>query len=672
MPADRETRQRVARLRREIEDHNYRYYVLDDPLIPDAEYDRLLRELQSLESADPDLVTPDSPTQRVGHVPVAGFQEVMHAQPMLSLDNAFDTDEIEAFDRRVRERLESSGDIDYVAEPKLDGAAVNLTYEDGVLVRGATRGDGSLGEDITHNVRTISTIPLRLIGKKTPALLEVRGEIFMPRAGFDALNRQALEHGTKTFANPRNAAAGSLRQLDPRLTAARPLEFFAYGIGAVEDGPPPERHSELLDWLRTLGLRVCALSQRVRGIDDAQAYFERIGRQRDDLPFEIDGIVLKVDRFEDQQTLGFVSRAPRWAIAWKYPAQEELTILRGVEFQVGRTGAITPVARLEPVQVGGVTVSNATLHNEGEMHRKDVRPGDTVIVRRAGDVIPEVVRVVKERRPRGAKRVTVPDACPVCGSEVIRAEDEAVARCSGGLFCQAQRKEALSHFASRRAMDIEGLGNKLIEQLVDKELVKNPADLYKLTESDLDDLERMGEKSAANLVTALQQSKSTTLARFLFALGIREVGEVTATSLANYFGDIGPLAAAGTEELQEVPDVGPIVAARVETFFRQRHNREVLDALIKQGITWPVVARQVAATGKLGGKSFVITGTLVDMTRDEAKSRIRALGGRVSGSVSGKTDYLVCGENPGSKLRKAQDLGVEVIGERQFVDLVTS
>lgn len=672
MAATQETRRRVARLRRQIDDHNYRYYVLDDPLIPDAEYDRLLRELQSLETAHPDLVTPDSPTQRVGHEPAAGFQEVMHAQPMLSLDNAFGIDEIEAFDRRVRERLESTGDIEYAAEPKLDGAAVNLTYENGLLVRGATRGDGSSGEDITHNVRTISTIPLRLIGKKTPALLEVRGEIFMPKAGFDALNRQALEDGSKTFANPRNAAAGSLRQLDPRLTAVRPLEFFAYGIGAVEDGLPPERHSELQDWLRALGLRVCALSQRVRGIENAQGYYELVGSQRDDLPFEIDGIVLKVDRFEDQRTLGFVSRAPRWAIAWKYPAQEELTILRGVEFQVGRTGAITPVARLEPVQVGGVTVSNATLHNEGEMHRKDVRPGDTVIVRRAGDVIPEVVRVVKERRPRGAKRVSVPDACPVCGSEVIRAEDEAVARCSGGLFCQAQRKEALSHFASRRAMDIEGLGHKLIEQLVDKRLVKNMADLYNLTESELCDLERMGQKSAANLVAALRQSKNTTLARFLFALGIRDVGEVTATSLANYFGDMEPLMAASTEELQEVPDVGPIVAARVETFFRQPHNREVLDALVKQGITWPVVARQVTASGKLDGKSFVITGTMANMTRDEAKSRIQALGGRVSGNVSGKTDYLVCGEKPGSKLRKAQDLGVEVIGERQLVALLTS
>jgi DNA ligase (NAD+) len=662
----------AADLRRQIDEHNYRYYVLDEPSIPDAEYDRLMRELQTLESEHPDLVTPESPTQRVGHAPVAGFEEVRHAQPMLSLDNAFERDEVAAFDRRVRERLGLSADveIDYVAEPKLDGAAVNLTYQDGVLVRGATRGDGTVGEDITHNVRTISTIPLRLLGKVKPATLEVRGEIYMPKAGFEALNRQALEQGTKSFANPRNAAAGSLRQLDPRLTATRPLEFFAYGIGAIDGVPSPQRHSDLLHWLRELGLRVCPRNELVHGLSAAETYYVSIGRQRDELPYEIDGIVLKVDRLEDQQKLGFVSRAPRWAIAWKYPAQEELTILRGVDFQVGRTGALTPVARLEPVQVGGVTVSNATLHNVDEMHRKDVRPGDTVIVRRAGDVIPEVVSVVSDRRPKGARRVSLPKSCPVCGSEVIRAEGEAVARCSGGLVCQAQRKEALRHFASRRAMDIEGLGTKLIEQLVDVGMVKNPSDLYRLKAAGLADLERMGETSAAKLVAALEKSKRTTLARFLFALGIREVGEVTAASLAEYFGDLAALEGADAEELQKVPDVGPIVAAHVEAFFRQKHNREVIDDLVKCGVTWPRGKKVRPAPGKLEGRSFVLTGTLKGMTRDEAKSRIQAQGGRVTGSVSSKTDYLVAGDSPGSKLQKARDLGVEVIGESEFFNLL--
>ncbi|MGB5250503.1 MAG: NAD-dependent DNA ligase LigA, partial [Gammaproteobacteria bacterium] len=532
--------QRAAELRRLIDHHNHRYYVLDEPEIPDADYDRLLRELQEIETAHPELITPVSPTQRVGHAPAAGFAEIRHLEPMLSLDNAFSEEELENFDRRVRERLELDNEISYTAEPKLDGAAVSLVYEDGQLIRGATRGDGSVGEDITHNVRTISTIPLRLQGSDYPDVLEVRGEIYMPREGFDRLNRKARESESKTFANPRNAAAGSLRQLDPRVTAERPLAFFAYGIGGMEGGTRPERQSSLLTWLRSLGLRICPLNEVVEGATGCHAYYKRIGARRDDLPFEIDGVVFKVDRLDHQQSLGFVSRAPRWAVASKFPAQEQTTLLRDIAFQVGRTGALTPVARLKPVFVGGVTVSNATLHNMDEMQRKDVRPGDTVIVRRAGDVIPEIVGVVLDQRPPGAQPVDLPETCPVCGSEVLRPEGESVARCSGGLYCQAQRKESLKHFASRKAMDIEGLGAKLIDQLVDADLVQTPADLYRLDEERLVELERMGEKSARNLASALNDSKHTSLSRFLFALGIREVGEVTAASLARHFGSLEP------------------------------------------------------------------------------------------------------------------------------------
>ena len=658
--------QRAADLRRLIDHHNFRYYVLDEPEVPDADYDRLLRDLQELEAAHPELITEDSPTQRVGHAPAAGFAEIRHLEPMLSLDNAFSEDELDNFDRRVRERLEVEGDVSYAAEPKLDGAAVSLVYEGGKLVRGATRGDGTVGEDITHNVRTLSTIPLRLQGHDHPDLIEVRGEIYMPRAGFDRLNKKARESGGKTFANPRNAAAGSLRQLDPRVTAERPLAFFAYGIGGMEGGSRPDRHSALLDWLRAMGLRTCALNEVVAGVSGCQAYYRSMGNKRDGLPFEIDGVVFKVDRLDYQQALGFVSRAPRWAIASKYPAQEQTTLLRDVEFQVGRTGALTPVARLEPVLVGGVTVSNATLHNIDEMQRKDVRPGDTVIVRRAGDVIPEVVGVVLDQRPPGAKPVGLPDRCPVCGSDVLRQEGEAVARCSGGLYCQAQRKESLKHFASRRAMDIEGLGTKLIDQLVDADLVMTPADLYRLDEEELVALERIGEKSAQNLLAALAKSKKTSLARFLFALGVREVGEVTAASLARYFGSLEPLMAANVEELESVPDVGPVVALNVETFFRQPHNREVIQALLDQGVEWPDTTPETGEAGPLSGKVFVITGALEGMTRDEAKQRIEALGGKITSSVSSKTDYLLCGKGPGSKLKKAQELGVKVLDERSL------
>jgi len=664
--------ERAVELRSLIDHHNYRYYVLDEPEVPDAEYDRLLRELQDLEAKHPELITPQSPTQRVGHAPAAGFAEVRHLEPMLSLGNALNEEELEAFDRRVRERLEADREVRYAAEPKLDGAAVSLVYEQGLLVRGATRGDGSVGEDITHNVRTLSTIPLRLLGDDIPAVIEVRGEIYMPLAGFEALNDKARASGGKTFANPRNAAAGSLRQLDPKLTAERPLAFFAYGIGGLEGAGRPQRHTQMLEWLQTMGLRICPLNEVVEGIEGCRAYYRAMGEQRDQLPFEIDGVVFKVDRLDFQQTLGFVSRAPRWAIASKYPAQEQMTRLRDIEFQVGRTGALTPVARLEPVEVGGVTVSNATLHNIDEMRRKDVRPGDTVMVRRAGDVIPEVVGVVMEKRPSKARSVALPKHCPVCGSDVVRPEGEAVARCSGGLYCQAQRKESLRHFASRRAMDIVGLGTKLIDQLVEEEMIETPADLYRLQEDALAGLERMGEKSATRLVEALEKSKKTTLARFLFGLGIREVGEVTAASLASYFGSIEPIMEATAEELQSVPDVGPVVAAHVAAFFHQPHNREVIAALREEGVVWPDTTPTAGEPGPLSGKVFVITGSFEGMTRNEAKQRIEALGGKVTGSVSSKTDYLLCGKDPGSKLKKASELGVEILAQEELPDLFAS
>jgi len=664
---------RIAELRSTIDSHNYRYYVLDDPSVPDSEYDRLLRELQTLEQENPEFISPESPTQRVGHEPVAGFGEIEHLVPMLSLDNAFEDEELEEFDRRARSRLEDDAPISYAAEPKLDGAAVSLLYRRGLLIQGATRGDGNRGEDITHNVRTIKAIPLRLRGDGHPEIIEIRGEIYMSRKGFEALNRRVEKEGGKPFVNPRNAAAGSLRQLDPRLTAERPLAFFAYGVGGVEGGTLPATQSGVLSQLREWGIPVSSHARVVDGVAGCHAYFGELGEARDGLPFEIDGVVFKVDRLDLQQRLGFVSRAPRWAIARKFPASEEMTILLGIEFQVGRTGALTPVARLDPVFVGGVTVSNATLHNMDELTRKDVRPGDTVIVRRAGDVIPEVVRVVPERRPEGARSVEMPATCPVCGSEVVRAEGEAAARCSGGLYCPAQRREAIRHFASRRAMDIEGLGTKLINQLVDEGDVETPADLYALTVERLASLDRMGEKSARNLVAALEKSKSTTLPRFMYALGIREVGEVTAKSLASHFRDLSLLAKADEDELQSVPDVGPIVAAHVAGFFRQSHNTDVVDALCRAGLTWPVPeASGKEPDGPLAGKTLVLTGTLQGMTRQEAKKRIEHAGGRVIGNVSKKTDYLVYGEKPGSKFEKAESLGVERLGEEGLLGILSS
>ncbi|MBT8078511.1 MAG: NAD-dependent DNA ligase LigA [Gammaproteobacteria bacterium] len=662
-------KKKVQNLRREIRYHNHRYHVLDDPEVPDAEYDRLMRDLQDLEKAHPSLITPDSPTQRVGAQPVSAFGTVEHKLPMLSLDNAFTEDELNDFHRRVIDRLDIAVDsqIEYAAEPKLDGAAVSLLYEKGQLVRGATRGDGTKGEDITHNVRTIPAVPLSLMGKGFPRVLEIRGEVFMPLAGFERFNTEALAKGDKALVNPRNAAAGSLRQLDPRLTAARPLDMYVYSVGIVDGGKLPDRHSEILSVLEDWGMKVCPERRVVTGIDGCLEYYRRIGEKRSALGYDIDGVVYKVDRLDYQRDLGFVSRAPRWAIAHKFPAQEELTTVRDVEFQVGRTGAVTPVARLEPVFVGGVTVSNATLHNMDELNRKDVRIGDTVVIRRAGDVIPEVVRVIKERRPKRTRKVKAPAHCPVCGSDVVRIEGEAVARCSGGLFCAAQRAEALKHFVSRRALDVDGLGSKLIEQLVALERVKNPADLYTLTREELISLERMGEKSADNLLASIERSKQTTLARFLFGLGIREVGEATAASLATYFGKLSPIMEASEEELQAVPDVGPVVATRIRSFFDEAHNREIIQALLDSGFSWEETEPAAISTnGPLTGKVFVLTGTLEGITRDEAKDRIQALGGKVTGSVSKKTDYVVYGEKAGSKLAKAQKLDIATLDQNEF------
>lgn len=661
----------IERLRREIEEHNYRYFVLDAPTIPDAEYDRLMQRLRALEAEHPELVTPDSPTQRVGGRPADEFREVRHSKPMLSLENAFKMEDLLAFEKRVTDRLRANGidatEIEFVGEPKLDGTAISLRYEDGVLVLAATRGDGMVGEDVTRNVRTIRGVPLRLRTRKPPAVFEVRGEVFMPKRAFEALNRRAAEKGEKVFMNPRNAAAGSLRQLDPKVTAERSLDVFFYGLGDVQGWDLPARQSQILEALQEMGLKTCPEWRVLEGIQACLAYYDTIGQKRPELPYDIDGVVYKVNELAWQDVLGYVARAPRWAIAHKFPAQEELTVVRRIEFQVGRTGALTPVARLEPVFVGGVTVSNATLHNINEMRRKDVREGDTVVIRRAGDVIPEVVSVVLDRRPADARIVDLPKSCPVCGSDVQQAEGGTVARCMGGLFCPAQRKESLRHFASRRAMDIEGLGTELIDQLVERGLVKTPADLYVLEVPQLVELERMGQQSARNLIGALEKSKKTTLPRFLYALGIPEVGEVTAAALANHFGDIAPLMEATEEQLKEVPGVGPVVAAKIRAFFQEAHNRDVIALLRERGVHWPKVARTQETKHPLAGKTIVITGTLSSMTREEAKERLQALGAKVAGSVSKKTDYVVVGENPGSKAAQAAELGLRCWTEEELL-----
>jgi DNA ligase (NAD+) len=661
----RKARARAAELRELLDRYNHRYHVLDDPQVPDAEYDRLMAELRGIETEYPELVIPDSPTQRVGAAPLAAFGAVRHRIPMLSLDNAFSEDEVRDFDRRIRDRLPQHESIRYSAEPKLDGLAISARYESGVFVLGATRGDGETGEDVTQNLRTIKTLPLRLRSADVPRVLEVRGEVFMPIAGFERFNREALARGEKALINPRNAAAGSLRQLDPKMTAARPLDLFVYGIGQVEGGEMPRHHSEILAALAGFGFKICPQSRVVDSVDGCLEYYREIGAARAGLAYQIDGVVYKVDDVALQRVLGFVSRAPRWAIAHKFPAEEALTMVRDIVFQVGRTGALTPVARLEPTFVGGVTVSNATLHNMDEMTRKDVQVGDTVVIRRAGDVIPEVVRVIFERRPANVRRVELPERCPVCGSPVVREADQAVARCTGGRTCSAQRKEEIKHFASRRALDIQGLGDKLVEQLVDKDWVKTPADLFELTAGQLETLERMGEKSAQKLEAAIDAAKRTTLPRFLYALGIRDVGEATALALAQNFGDAQAIADASLQEIQRVPDVGPIVAGSIREYFDAAENRRLLSRLLRSGVEWPPIERP-PSSGGFAGKTFVLTGTLAEMTRAAAREEIIKRGGKVSGSVSKKTGYLVAGSEPGSKLEKARESGVTVLDEAAF------
>ncbi len=669
-PVSETVANQARRLREQLSDWSYRYYVLDEPAVPDAEYDRVFRALQQLEQRHPELISADSPTQRVGDRPLAGFSEVVHEVPMLSLDNAFSDDELIAFDRRVRERLGQDDPIVYVAEPKLDGLAVSLLYQQGELVRAATRGDGATGEDITANIRTLRSVPLRLRGK-VPALLEVRGEVIMPHDGFEALNARQSDAGQKLFANPRNAAAGSLRQLDSRITARRPLEFYGYSIARIEGEALPASHMDGLEHLRDLGLRVNALVRRCEGVEALLAFYREVMEARQALGYDIDGVVYKVDDLARQQQLGFVSRAPRWAIAHKFPAQEELTTLRDVEWQVGRTGALTPVARLEPVFVGGVTVSNATLHNADEIERLGLHIGDTVIVLRAGDVIPKVSAVLPERRPADARPIVIPSVCPVCGSEVFRAEGEAVTRCTGGLICAAQQKEAVRHFASRRAMDIEGLGERLVEVLVDEKLIGNVADLYHLKAEQVASLERMGEKSAANLVDAIEHSKQIALPRFLFALGIREVGEATALALANHFGSLQEIMLADEAAFLQVADVGPVVASHLTHFFAEPHNQEVIARLLEAGVSPSESEPQKPETLPLHGQTWVLTGTLEQLTRDEAKAALQQLGAKVAGSVSAKTSMVIAGEAAGSKLDKAQSLGIAIENETFLLKVLT-
>lgn len=661
---------RISQLTEEINTHNYRYYVDDAPSIPDAEYDRLLRELQGLEQQHPELILADSPTQRVGGVALDKFEQINHLKPMLSLDNVFDQTEFDAFYKRIVDKVGS--DLSFCCEPKLDGLAVSLLYRDGVFERAATRGDGLVGEDITENVRTIRSIPLKLRGDDFPPLLEVRGEVFMPKAAFDAVNQRALAKGDKVFVNPRNAAAGSLRQLDSKITASRALAFYAYALGVVEpeSWPLSDSHYGQLMQVKSWGFPVSSEVKLCGDTASVLDYYQDILTRRESLSYEIDGVVLKVNGIEQQQTLGFVARAPRWATAYKFPAQEEITTLEGVDFQVGRTGAITPVARLQPVFVGGVTVSNATLHNADEIARLGVMVGDSIIIRRAGDVIPQIVAIVKDKRPDTAQAIVFPETCPVCDSMVERVEGEAVARCTGGLYCEAQRKEAIKHFASRKALNIDGMGDKVVEQLIDKELVSSPADLFKLTASAMTMLDRMGLKSATKLVGAIDDAKQTSLARFIYALGIREVGEATAANLANHFKTIEAIKAADEEAFIKVDDVGVIVAKHLVHFWAQPHNVEVVDRLIAAGINWPEIAQVSDDELSLKGQTWVLTGTLTQLNRNDAKARLQALGAKVAGSVSKNTDCLVAGEAAGSKLTKAQDLGVKVIDEAELLDLL--
>ncbi|EOX4127003.1 NAD-dependent DNA ligase LigA [Vibrio cholerae] len=663
--------QKLTELRQILHEHGVRYYVEDAPTIPDAEYDRLMRELLELEAAHPELMSSDSPSLRVGGRPLDAFESVVHEIPMLSLDNAFDDSELESFYRRMTDRLPAVQHSAFCCEPKLDGLAVSLLYENGVLTRAATRGDGTTGENITENVRTIKAIPLRLQGADFPTRLEVRGEVFMPKAGFEALNARALKKGEKQFVNPRNAAAGSLRQLDSKITAQRPLAFYAYSVGVIEGRELATSHYQRFLQLKGWGLPICPETKLVTSLTEVKAFYQDILQRRQSLAYEIDGVVIKVDDIQLQERLGFVARAPRWAIAYKFPAQEELTLLNDVEFQVGRTGAITPVAKLEPVFVGGVTVSNATLHNADEIERLGVMVGDTVVIRRAGDVIPQIVSVVLERRPENAKPIVFPTRCPVCQSDVERVEGEAVARCSGGLICQAQRKEALKHFVSRKAMDVEGLGDKVIEQLVDREMVSTPADLFRLRAGELTILERMGPKSAQNVIDALNKAKQTTLPKFLYALGIREVGEATALNLAQHFLSLEAIQQASLEQFIEVPDVGVVVASHLQAFFAQDRNQQVINELLEQGITWPALtAAPVAVDSALAGKIVVLTGSFTQLSRNDAKAALQALGAKVTGSVSKNTDMVFVGEAAGSKLAKAAELGIQVFDEQALIEFL--
>ena len=660
--------QQIDTLRHDLRRYEYEYHVLDNPTIPDAEYDRLFHQLKALEAAHPELITADSPTQRVGAKPLSGFAQIRHEIPMLSLDNAFSDEEFYAFVKRIEDRLIRLPEpLTFCCEPKLDGLAVSILYVNGILTQAATRGDGATGEDITANIRTIRNIPLQLLMDNPPARLEVRGEVFMPHAGFERLNQQALEKGEKTFANPRNAAAGSLRQLDPKITSKRPLVLNAYGIGIAEGVDLPNTHYDRLQWLKSIGIPVNPEIRLCNGTDEVLDFYRDIQNKRSSLGYDIDGTVLKINDIALQEKLGFISKAPRWAIAYKFPAQEELTRLNDVEFQVGRTGAITPVAKLEPVFVAGVTVSNATLHNGDEIERLDIAIGDTVVIRRAGDVIPQIIGVLHDRRPADARPIVFPKTCPVCDSAIVRIEGEAVARCTGGLFCAAQRKEALKHFVSRKAMDIDGVGGKLIEQLVDRELVHTPADLFKLDLTTLTRLERMGAKSAENALASLEKAKNTTLARFIFALGIREVGEATALNLANHFKTLEALQNADLEALQQVPDVGEVVANRILAFWHEPHNVAVVNDLIAQGVHWETVETKEVTENRFKGKTVVLTGTLTQMGRNEAKALLQDMGAKVSGSVSAKTDFVIAGDAAGSKLTKAQELGVTVLTEEEFL-----
>ena len=660
--------QQIDTLRQDLRRYEYEYHVLDNPTIPDAEYDRLFHQLKALEAAYPELITADSPTQRVGAKPLSGFAQIRHEIPMLSLDNAFSDEEFYAFVKRIEDRLIRLPDpLTFCCEPKLDGLAVSILYVNGVLTQAATRGDGTTGENITANIRTIRNIPLQLLMDNPPARLEVRGEVFMPHEGFERLNQQALEKGEKTFANPRNAAAGSLRQLDPKITSKRPLVLNAYGIGIAEGVDLPNTHYDRLQWLKSIGIPVNPEIRLCNGTDEVLDFYRDIQNKRSSLGYDIDGTVLKINDIALQEKLGFISKAPRWAIAYKFPAQEELTRLNDVEFQVGRTGAITPVAKLEPVFVAGVTVSNATLHNGDEIERLDIAIGDTVVIRRAGDVIPQIIGVLHDRRPADARPIIFPETCPVCDSAIVRIEGEAVARCTGGLFCAAQRKEALKHFVSRKAMDIDGVGGKLIEQLVDRELIHTPADLFKLDLTTLTRLERMGAKSAENALASLEKAKHTTLARFIFALGIREVGEATALNLANHFKTLEALQNADLEALQQVPDVGEVVANRILAFWHEPHNVAVVNDLIAQGVHWETVETKEVTENRFKGKTVVLTGTLTQMGRNEAKALLQDMGAKVSGSVSAKTDFVIAGDAAGSKLTKAQELGVTVLTEEEFL-----